>query len=231
MLRRLPTLPVATTCFLCSPPDLNLLVTNFIFCIHSKITTATGWQLISRELLCPAVGSRPTLGYPRATITPLCFRCHGYGFLGIKKNILAGLCVQKSLGNAVPTLVYRECCICRSFLPACLSFKLSLCPQVVATGICLCILYPLPHTVDHITPVLLSWYSYPIRMNIADINQLTTCKVVLWLCLFYFDQIMHKYISQHYVGVNIIYCSLLHVSTPLLSSWGSFQTFVLRSVT
>ena len=27
---------VATTCFSCGPPDLNLLVTNFIFCIHVK---------------------------------------------------------------------------------------------------------------------------------------------------------------------------------------------------
>ena len=36
MLRRFPTFQVATICFLCSPPDLNLLVTNFIFCIHVK---------------------------------------------------------------------------------------------------------------------------------------------------------------------------------------------------
>ena len=27
---------VAATCFSCSPPDLNLLVNNFIFCIHVK---------------------------------------------------------------------------------------------------------------------------------------------------------------------------------------------------
>ena len=36
MLRWFPTFQVATTCFSCSPPDLNLLVTNFIFCIHVK---------------------------------------------------------------------------------------------------------------------------------------------------------------------------------------------------
>jgi len=36
MLRRFPTFQVATTCFSCSSPDLNLLVTNFIFCIHVK---------------------------------------------------------------------------------------------------------------------------------------------------------------------------------------------------
>jgi len=36
MLRRFPTFQVATTCFSCSPPDLNLLVTNFTFCIHVK---------------------------------------------------------------------------------------------------------------------------------------------------------------------------------------------------
>jgi len=36
MLRRFPTFQVATTSFSCSSPDLNLLVTNFIFCIHVK---------------------------------------------------------------------------------------------------------------------------------------------------------------------------------------------------
>ena len=36
MLRWFPRFQVATTCFSCSPPDLHLLVTNFIFCIHVK---------------------------------------------------------------------------------------------------------------------------------------------------------------------------------------------------
>ena len=36
MLRWFPRFQVATTCFSCSPPDLNLLVTNFMFCIHVK---------------------------------------------------------------------------------------------------------------------------------------------------------------------------------------------------
>jgi len=36
MLRWFPTFQVPTTCFSCSPPDLNLLVTNFIFSIHVK---------------------------------------------------------------------------------------------------------------------------------------------------------------------------------------------------
>ena len=36
MPRRFPTFQVATTCFSCSPPDLKLLVTNFVFCIHVK---------------------------------------------------------------------------------------------------------------------------------------------------------------------------------------------------
>ena len=36
LLRWFPTFQVATTCYSCSPPDLNLLVTNFIFCIHVK---------------------------------------------------------------------------------------------------------------------------------------------------------------------------------------------------
>jgi len=36
MLRWFPRFQVATTCFSYSPPDLNLLVTNFIFCEHVK---------------------------------------------------------------------------------------------------------------------------------------------------------------------------------------------------
>ena len=36
MLRWFPRFQVATTCFSCSPPNLNLLVTDFIFCIHAK---------------------------------------------------------------------------------------------------------------------------------------------------------------------------------------------------
>ena len=32
MLRWFPRFEVATTCFSCSPPDLNLVVTNFMFC-------------------------------------------------------------------------------------------------------------------------------------------------------------------------------------------------------
>jgi len=36
MLRWFPTFQVATTCFSCSPPDVNLLVTNFMFCLHVK---------------------------------------------------------------------------------------------------------------------------------------------------------------------------------------------------
>ena len=36
MLRCFPRFQVATTCFSCSSPDLNLLVTNFMFCLHVK---------------------------------------------------------------------------------------------------------------------------------------------------------------------------------------------------
>jgi len=36
MLRWFPTFQVATTCFSCSPPDLNLVITNFMFCLHVK---------------------------------------------------------------------------------------------------------------------------------------------------------------------------------------------------
>ena len=35
-LRRFPTFQVATTCFLCSPPDLNSVVIDFMFCLHVK---------------------------------------------------------------------------------------------------------------------------------------------------------------------------------------------------
>ena len=36
MLRWFPIFQVATTCFSCSPPDLNLVVTNFMFYLHVK---------------------------------------------------------------------------------------------------------------------------------------------------------------------------------------------------
>ena len=36
MLRWFPKFQVATTCFSCSFPDLNLVVTNFMFCLHVK---------------------------------------------------------------------------------------------------------------------------------------------------------------------------------------------------
>ena len=36
MLRWYPRFQVATTCFSCSPPNLNLVVTNFMFCLHVK---------------------------------------------------------------------------------------------------------------------------------------------------------------------------------------------------
>jgi len=44
MLRWFPSFQVATTCFSCSPPDLNFLVTFFSYFCTCKITTATGWQ-------------------------------------------------------------------------------------------------------------------------------------------------------------------------------------------
>ena len=36
MLRWFPSFQVATTCFSCSPPDLNFLVTFFHICVHVK---------------------------------------------------------------------------------------------------------------------------------------------------------------------------------------------------
>ena len=36
MLRWFPSFQVATTCFSCSPPDLNFLVTFFRICVHVK---------------------------------------------------------------------------------------------------------------------------------------------------------------------------------------------------
>jgi len=41
-LRWFPRFQVATTCFSCSPPDLNLVVTNFIFCTHVKYPLPLG---------------------------------------------------------------------------------------------------------------------------------------------------------------------------------------------
>ena len=41
-LRWFPRFQVATTCFSCSPPDLNSVVTNFIFCIHVKLPLPPG---------------------------------------------------------------------------------------------------------------------------------------------------------------------------------------------
>jgi hypothetical protein len=35
-LRWFPRFQIATTCFSCSPPDLNLVLTNFMLCIHVK---------------------------------------------------------------------------------------------------------------------------------------------------------------------------------------------------
>jgi len=42
MLRWFPSFQVATTCFSCSPPDLNFLVTFVSYLCTCKITTATG---------------------------------------------------------------------------------------------------------------------------------------------------------------------------------------------
>jgi len=43
MLRLFPSFQVATTCFPCSLPNLNFLVTFFSYLCTCKITTATGW--------------------------------------------------------------------------------------------------------------------------------------------------------------------------------------------
>ena len=51
MLRWFPTFQVATTCFSYSPPNLNLLVTNFIFCIHVKYPLPPGDNPIGLLLL------------------------------------------------------------------------------------------------------------------------------------------------------------------------------------
>jgi len=47
ILRWFPSFQVATTCFSFSPPDLNFVVTFFLYIYFCtcKITTATGWQL------------------------------------------------------------------------------------------------------------------------------------------------------------------------------------------
>ena len=58
MLGRFPTFPVATTCFSCSPPDLNLLDPYFIFMYmhnnhcHRATTQLQLNLLLSSSLLC-----------------------------------------------------------------------------------------------------------------------------------------------------------------------------------
>ena len=47
MLRWFPRLQVATTCFSCSPPDLNLVVPNFMFCIHVTLPLPPGYNPIA----------------------------------------------------------------------------------------------------------------------------------------------------------------------------------------
>jgi hypothetical protein len=47
MLRWFPAFQAATTCFSCSPPNLNLVVTNFMFCIHVKQPLPPGDNLIA----------------------------------------------------------------------------------------------------------------------------------------------------------------------------------------
>ena len=46
MLRWFPRFEFAGKCFSCSPTDLNLLVTNFIFCIHVK----NHWDRVTTQL-------------------------------------------------------------------------------------------------------------------------------------------------------------------------------------
>jgi len=47
MLRRFPRFQVATTCFSCSPPDLNLVATDFIFCLRVKQPLPSGNNTIA----------------------------------------------------------------------------------------------------------------------------------------------------------------------------------------
>ena len=59
MLRWFPRFQVATTCFSCSPPDLNLVVTNFIFCIP-VFTLDAGLLARSQYSEGPATGHLDT---------------------------------------------------------------------------------------------------------------------------------------------------------------------------
>jgi len=52
MLRWFPRFEVATTCFSCRPPDLNLLVTKFMFCLHVKQPLPAGDNPIAVNKYC-----------------------------------------------------------------------------------------------------------------------------------------------------------------------------------
>ena len=76
MLRWFLTFQVATTCFSCSPSDLSLLVTNFMFCIHVKQPLAPGdnpiavnkyiilyYIILSGRVLCDGLITLPEESY------------------------------------------------------------------------------------------------------------------------------------------------------------------------
>ena len=59
-LRRFPTFQFATTCFSCNPPDLNLVVTNFVL-----LQMPDCWLEVSiRKVLRPATSTQVFLGFP-----------------------------------------------------------------------------------------------------------------------------------------------------------------------
>ena len=95
--RWFPTFQVATTCFSCSPPDLNLLVINFTFCIHVKQPLPPGDNQLQLLLL---LSSSSSSSYPLCRVFILIF-----------------LRQTMSLGNTVSQLFccYYSWCLYRYF--------------------------------------------------------------------------------------------------------------------
>jgi len=70
IMRWFPKFQVATTCLSGSPPDLNLLVTNFMFCIHVKLPLLPGDKPTAVIIIIIISAARPNTLAPLLLIPP-----------------------------------------------------------------------------------------------------------------------------------------------------------------